>query len=58
MTYKELERILLSHGYKQKRSKGSHRIFCKPGCRPEIVPFHGKEVPEGIAKDILKRVIR
>lgn len=34
--YAELAAFLVAAGFSLCRSKGSHRIFCKPGCRVQV----------------------
>jgi len=47
--------LLLKHGWKLNRIKGSHHIFDKAGCRPVSVPFHSGNPEMGhFAKKLLK----
>lgn len=59
MTFKKLEKEVLKAGYTLARTRGSHHIYTKDGCRPEIIPNHGsKDLPEGLVRSILKRIRR
>jgi len=56
MKVKELFRRLLAQGWTEVRVKGSHRLFQHPRARRPIpVPVHGADIPEVIAKAILKQ---
>lgn len=54
MKDKELLRILKKNGWQERRIQGSHHILEKDE-RIEVVPVHGREVPTGLLKKILKR---
>ena len=51
---KELLRLLKKNGWKEKRIQGSHHILEKEN-RIEVIPVHGREVPNGLLQKILKR---
>ncbi|MCL4236295.1 MAG: type II toxin-antitoxin system HicA family toxin [Deltaproteobacteria bacterium] len=52
-------RRLRELGWTSARSgKGSHEIFAHPqGSRPIPVPSHGNEIPEALARGILKQAV-
>jgi predicted RNA binding protein YcfA (HicA-like mRNA interferase family) len=51
---KELLRFLHTHGYVEKRQKGSHRILTH-AVRPMLsVPIHSGDLPRGLFLRILK----
>lgn len=50
---RELLRLLLRDGWVVDRIQGSHHILKKDG-KTETVPVHGKDVPQGLLKKILK----
>ncbi|MBI3618984.1 type II toxin-antitoxin system HicA family toxin [Candidatus Peregrinibacteria bacterium] len=55
MGSKEVEHILLEHGFLEKRQTGSHRIFFHPEKRKVIpVPMGRKDLPIGTLRSILK----
>jgi predicted RNA binding protein YcfA (HicA-like mRNA interferase family) len=54
MTAREIMDILKKNGWELDRISGSHHVFCKPGCRPVSVPFHGNRDIGNLAKRILK----
>ncbi len=54
MRDKELLRLLKKNGWKEKRIQGSHHILEKEN-RIEVIPVHGREVPNGLLQKILKR---
>ncbi len=46
-------------GWVEARVRGSHHVFTHPqGLRPIPVPVHGKEIPESVAKAILKQAVQ
>lgn len=51
---KELLKLLKHNGWKVKRIQGSHHILEK-GDQIEVVPVHGREMPTGLLRKILKR---
>lgn len=53
VSWKELEKVVLSEGWVFDRQKGSHRMYKKPGAqRPQVIPEH-KEIKKGTLKSIL-----
>lgn len=54
MKDKDLLKLLQKNGWKIERIRGSHHILIK-GDKTEIVPVHGRDVPIGLLKAILKR---
>jgi len=56
ITAKEAESLLLKHGFKIVRTKGSHKIYMK-GEKRIIVPFHaGRILHPKIIKQVLKMI--
>lgn len=53
MRDKELLKLLKQNGWQLVRIKGSHHILQKDG-KTTVVPIHGKDVPTGLLKTILK----
>ena len=56
MTFAELVRLLIEHGFELRRQNGSKRFYGKASIAGLIqVDFHGKkEVPSGTLNKILK----
>lgn len=54
MRDKDLLKLLQKNGWKVVRVNGSHHILEKDG-KIEIIPIHGKDVPNGLLNAILKR---
>lgn len=54
MKDKDLLKLLKKNGWELKRVQGSHHIMCKDD-KIESIPVHGKDVPKGLLKAILKR---
>ncbi len=54
MKSKELLRALKKDGWQIERIKGSHYVL-KKNARVIILPMHNREMPKGLAEDILKR---
>ena len=50
----ELLKKLLKDGWQEVSIKGSHHKLRK-GNQSEIIPIHGKDVPIGLLKAIMKR---
>jgi predicted RNA binding protein YcfA (HicA-like mRNA interferase family) len=50
-------RVLLAHGFFFVSQNGSHAKYRKPGhpSRTVIVPIHGKEIPYGTFRSILRQ---
>jgi predicted RNA binding protein YcfA (HicA-like mRNA interferase family) len=58
LSAKELERILLMHGFILKRQSGSHKIYKHPETESTVpIPFHGKNklLPIGTFLAIVKQ---
>ena len=56
MTPKEMIKLLLSNGYIQVSSNGSHRKLHNPQTnKTVIVPYHNKALKAGTEKAILKQ---
>lgn len=53
MRDKDLLKLLKQNGWIVVRVKGSHHILQKDG-KTTVVPIHGKDVPTGLLKTILK----
>lgn len=53
MKDKDLLKLLLKNGWSLIRIKGSHHILQK-GEQIEVIPVHGKDVPNGLLNSILK----
>ncbi len=53
---KDMEKFLKEQGFVYNRTSGSHAIWTKPGCTSASVPCHGKDLPRGTARDILKAI--
>jgi Predicted periplasmic or secreted lipoprotein len=51
---KDLIKKLKEDGWWLDRVRGSHHVM-KRGDRTEIIPVHGKDVPKGLLRKILKR---
>jgi predicted RNA binding protein YcfA (HicA-like mRNA interferase family) len=46
-------------GWIEARVRGSHHVFTHPrGLRPLPVPVHGKDIPDSVAKAILRQAAR
>lgn len=55
MTPKEMEKLLLKHGFQYIRSNGSHRFYQHPITRrTTTIPFHVKDLKKGTEQKILK----
>lgn len=52
----DMERLLLSHGWKLKNQVGSHRHYIHPYEKGKVtIPFHCKDLPKGTEASILKQ---
>ena len=54
MKDKDLLKLLYRNGWKLKRIRGSHHVLQKDD-RIEVIPVHGKDIPNGLLNAILKR---
>ena len=53
---REIEKILHKNGFLLKRQSGSHKVFFNPELeKTVIVPFHGKEIPQGTIRSIVRQ---
>lgn len=53
---REVERILLAHGFTVNLSKSSHRQYFNPLTKAHTtVPFHSKEIPIGTLRSIIRQ---
>ena len=53
---REIERILLKHGFELNVSKSSHRQYFNPQTRAHTtVSFHSKEIPVGTLRSIIRQ---
>ena len=56
LTAKEAEKLLFDAGFRQIRSKGSHRIYLKDSTRV-VIPFHsGKILHPKIVKQVVEAI--
>ena len=56
LTAKEAEKLLFDAGFRQIRSKGSHRVYLKDNTRV-VIPFHsGKILHPKIVKQVVKAI--
>ncbi len=56
LTAREAEKMLLDAGFRQIRSKGSHRIYWQDGTRV-VIPFHsGKILHPKIVKQVIEAI--
>lgn len=56
MTFKEIEKILISNGWYYHHANGSHYIYKKTGENNiVIVPHHKGDIPKGTLNNILKQ---
>lgn len=52
-----LIKIVLSLGFIESRSKGSHRIFRHPDRRRTVIPVHqGEDIGRGLLRTILRQI--
>jgi len=59
MRARDLIRFLLEQGWQLDRIRGSHHQFKHPrAARTLTVPVHGKEIPDQLARRILKQAGR
>lgn len=57
-TSRNIERVLLAHGFVLVRQKGSHKIFVNPETGSHtLVPYHGRNIPvtPGVFAAILRQ---
>lgn len=54
MKDKDLLKLFIKDGWEVVRIKGSHHVL-KKGDKVEVIPIHGKDVPNGLLNTILKR---
>lgn len=53
---RELEKLILSVGWKFKSQEGSHRHYIHPSRPGKVtIPFHCKDIPKGTEKAILRQ---
>lgn len=53
---KEVEKILLKHGFYIKRQSGSHRIYHNlKSDSIVVIPFHSRDIAKGTLKNIIKQ---
>lgn len=53
MKDRDLLELLKKNGWREIRVRGSHHVLQKDGMI-EVVPVHGKDVPNGLLNKILK----
>jgi predicted RNA binding protein YcfA (HicA-like mRNA interferase family) len=53
---KELEKILLNLGFEKTRQKGSHVFYKHSDGRYTTIPFHVKDLPRPLVRNILKQI--
>lgn len=49
---KQLVKILLFLGFKQRDAEGSHVFFAHADGRTTVVPIHGKDISKGLLRKI------
>lgn len=53
---REIERILVTHGFSVNVSKSSHRQYFNPKTKAHVtVPFHSKDIPTGTLRSIIRQ---
>lgn len=53
---REVEKILLDHGFRLNNVKGSHKQYFHPKTRAHVtVPFHSKDIPVGTLRSIVRQ---
>lgn len=53
---REVEKILLRHGFVLNIQKGSHRQYFHPETKAHVtVPFHSKDMPMGTLRSIVRQ---
>lgn len=53
---REIEHILLAHGFILNVQKGSHRQYYHPKTKAHVtVPFHSKDIPIGTLRSIVRQ---
>jgi predicted RNA binding protein YcfA (HicA-like mRNA interferase family) len=52
----KMVRVLSKLGFKERKTKGSHRYFKHSDGRWTIVPFHRKPLRKGTLKSILRQI--
>ncbi len=56
MTARQMEKLIMKHGFRWVRSKGSHRQYKNKKGRLVTIPFHSdKDLPTGTQNSILKQ---
>ncbi len=56
MTFKELEKLLISNGWKYKNTRGSHNFYIHSELPGKItIPKHGGDIKKGTLNSILKQ---
>lgn len=52
---RDIERILLKKGFRNRNTKGSHVVFLHPDGRRTVVPAHSRPVRTGTLRAILRQ---
>jgi predicted RNA binding protein YcfA (HicA-like mRNA interferase family) len=56
MKPKELEKLIFYLGFEKVRQKGSHAFYKHSDERYTTIPFHAKDLPRPLVRDILKQI--
>lgn len=56
MNYKDIEKIIISHGWNITHCKGSHCQYKNHEKKGKVtIPFHNKDLPDIVVKSILSQ---
>jgi len=51
----DVRKVLLKHGFCERLTKSSHRVYVHPDGRRTVLTFHPKPVTKGVLRSILKQ---
>lgn len=52
---RDIEKILLTHGFSGRTTKSSHIVFTHPDGRRTVVPAHNRPIRSGTLRSILRQ---
>jgi predicted RNA binding protein YcfA (HicA-like mRNA interferase family) len=53
---KQLVKILISLGFRERDAEGSHVFFVHPDKRTTVIPIHNRELSKGLLRKILNDI--
>ncbi|MEK7535011.1 MAG: type II toxin-antitoxin system HicA family toxin [Patescibacteria group bacterium] len=51
----DASKVLIKHGFRERLTKSSHRVYVHPDGRRTVLTFHPKPLTKGVLRSVLKQ---